>query len=963
MIDTQTDTDRDIERERLRASLKSRLFGEAVAIPRVGRYRLGLPVGEGATGTVYRAEDPDLDRPVALKLLRAPTDTTAQRRLVAEAQALARLNHPHVVTVHEVGRDEGQLFIAMEFVEGSDLGGWMKRNPPGARSHFSQVLQLMLAGADGLVAAHAAGVIHRDLKPGNMLIDAQGRLRLADFGLATSGAPQPKSHTRAQLLATAGATLGAGLTATGSVVGTPAYMAPEQFEGVTDERSDQFSFCVTFFEVLYGRRPYEGNTVTALLEAYAQGEIATPASTGVPRWAAAVLRRGLAPEASRRFATMAELRAALRRGARRARRRPWWLLGGLAVATAGTWAVTREPGVAPCAVSAERLDDAWGPARQQAMRGAIERTEIGAAPQVAERTGQILDDWAEQWATDRARNCEALRHDPHNERLAVEQECLRRAVVAVDELTDAAVSLDAAQVRLLPETALMLVDQQRCDQPVLAGSDDADDGELARAVARAHALAGLQRTTEAEKEARHAALEAERRGLPRTFARAATVLAEIERHRSQPESSRSWAERGLASAEQAGDLVLQFEAWHQLAKTARSQGNAEQASFALRRARSIVERLGDDAARRQALMWTEAMVDEDHGNYEGAMRGFEAAYRQWDGNPLTRGGILCDLGRVQETHATLAEARDSRQQCMVEFERAYGEDSPQLAVPAAMLGQTHLRLGEIEAGLRYYEQADRGFASSPGYQPTLRGGVAVMLGQIYRDLGRTEDAQAALDRAIAVLDGVDGAEANVQIARTTLAALYIDTKQYERAAVELEAVIADEPPGASKLPTAGSPRLYLAEAHAYLGHTERARRWAREARALMELPLREGTVPHADMLRVVADVYAIMGAHAEALELTEQALRVADFPAPLRAETEWIRARALAGLGRSEEAEALARRARGVLAAGGPATEDVLVRLDAWWAEQAWAEPGAEEGQSGGAAAQPPGEGQPGAPR
>jgi tRNA A-37 threonylcarbamoyl transferase component Bud32 len=206
----------------------------------IGRYVVVKAVGAGAMGSVYAAYDPDLDRRVALKLLRSRSDSEELRsRLLREAKAMARLSHPSVITVHDVGEYSNRLFIAMEFIEGGTLRDWLARNGPKWR----EALQILVRAGRGLAAAHAAGLVHRDFKPDNVLVGHDGRVRVTDFGLARGIGEddvEPPSG------ATAHDPLDATITRTGALVGTPAYMAPERFGGAAaDARADMFSFCVT----------------------------------------------------------------------------------------------------------------------------------------------------------------------------------------------------------------------------------------------------------------------------------------------------------------------------------------------------------------------------------------------------------------------------------------------------------------------------------------------------------------------------------------------------------------------------------------------------------------------------------------------------------------------------------------------------------------------------------------------
>jgi RNA polymerase sigma-70 factor (ECF subfamily) len=287
----------------------------AVLLPggRLGRYRLEQVLGAGGMGTVWLAHDTQLDRRVALKVLQSAlaTDPLARERLLREARAMAKLRHPNIITVFDAGEIDGIDFIAMELVDGEDLASWLRRAPS-----VDDVLDKLVAAGQGLAAAHAAGVVHRDFKPDNVLVARDGRVLVSDFGLArssvTSGSSPPTApiargsgsttvadHPRARRDAAHDATLPAppsgSLTDAGAVLGTPAYMSPEQASGAeVDGRADQFAFCVTAWEALGGERPTGGDL-----------------GDRVPERFAAILRRGLAPDPQARFASMDALLEAL----------------------------------------------------------------------------------------------------------------------------------------------------------------------------------------------------------------------------------------------------------------------------------------------------------------------------------------------------------------------------------------------------------------------------------------------------------------------------------------------------------------------------------------------------------------------------------------------------------------------------------------------------------------------------
>jgi serine/threonine protein kinase len=280
--------------ERTRPLDPARQSARSLDVPRIGRYLVQARLGEGAWGVVYRAHDPTLDRPVALKLVRARPDpgegsTAAEARLLHEAQALAKLNHPNVVTVYDVGTradadgEREEVFIVMELVEGPTLAAWIET----PRSPVETVRQLVAAGR-GLAAAHAAGLVHRDIKPANIVVGDDGRVRVVDFGLARP---------------TASADV------VGHVEGTPRYMSPEQHRGEpADPRSDQFAFCVTAYQILFGTPPFAASTEAELARAKAAGLVRSPPHRDdVPAELGAVLLRGLAPDPRARFSGMEEL--------------------------------------------------------------------------------------------------------------------------------------------------------------------------------------------------------------------------------------------------------------------------------------------------------------------------------------------------------------------------------------------------------------------------------------------------------------------------------------------------------------------------------------------------------------------------------------------------------------------------------------------------------------------------------
>ncbi|HTJ46610.1 MAG TPA: serine/threonine-protein kinase [Kofleriaceae bacterium] len=310
---------------------------EIAAGTRIDRYLIDRRIGAGGMGVVYAARDPDLDRQVAIKLLGPRTGSWS--RLLREGQAVARLRHPNIVAIYDVGAHASELFIAMELVDGANLREWVRARPRAWRDVCATFAQ---AGR-GLAAAHARGIVHRDFKPDNVLVGDDGRVVVTDFGLACEGGDPGDSGSALEV------------TRSGELAGTPAYMSPEQLAGGTlDARSDQFSFCVALWEALYGARPFRAETLSELRDALARGRIAEP-SAKISARVHRAMKRGLAIDPAARHPSMEALIATLEPP----RARTWIALG--AIAAIGTIAVadiTHHAPTAtidPCASVSSRL--------------------------------------------------------------------------------------------------------------------------------------------------------------------------------------------------------------------------------------------------------------------------------------------------------------------------------------------------------------------------------------------------------------------------------------------------------------------------------------------------------------------------------------------------------------------------------------------------------------------------------
>ncbi|HET9620153.1 MAG TPA: serine/threonine-protein kinase, partial [Kofleriaceae bacterium] len=348
----------------------------------MGSFVLLERLGSGGMGVVFAAFDEKLERKVAIKLVAAHgNDDHGRQRLLREAQAQARLSHPNVVTIYEVNTlPEGGLFIAMELVKGQTLREWQSDD---ARP-WADVVALYAAAGHGLAAAHRVGIVHRDFKPDNVLLGDDGRVRVADFGLAFAAEGTPAPPVSSGGGATASGRKGPVLTAAGAVVGTPGYMAPEQFAGgAVDARSDQFAFCAALYEALHRERPFADYAFAGLPSlADAPAPRRAEPDPAYPRWLWDVVMRGLAVDPAARFASMDDLLVELTRNRQRRRRRVVAALAGLTAliaAAATASAVTRQT-PAPCPLASDELTGVWDEAVRHRAEAAMLAIRTPATP-------------------------------------------------------------------------------------------------------------------------------------------------------------------------------------------------------------------------------------------------------------------------------------------------------------------------------------------------------------------------------------------------------------------------------------------------------------------------------------------------------------------------------------------------------------------------------------------------------
>lgn len=393
----------------------------------VGRYLIRGRLGEGGMGVVYEAFDPELERSVALKVLHPEVGSPSRARLMREAQAMAKLSHPNVVQIHDVGTSDNQVFIAMELVHGQTLRSWLKESERSWR----EILAMFIDAGRGLAAAHAAGLIHRDFKPENVLVGNDGRVRVADFGLAGLGEQtlSPNAPTNPQDQ-TGGNFLDAALTSPGAILGTPRYMSPEQHSGLEiTPLADQFSFCVALHEGLFGSLPFAGSTHFVLTTNVLKGRYVRPDSfRRVPRWLFQAVKRGLSVEPAKRFPDIEALLVVLEQTPRQRRRAA---AGGLAGATLFAGLLIPQFVIdEPCSSLETPIDLVWSPERRQTL------DELSSDPTHSWQAARsFVDDYTTAWSKTYRSACLEHRSQALSDHLhAKAMNCLHRSRAALDTL-------------------------------------------------------------------------------------------------------------------------------------------------------------------------------------------------------------------------------------------------------------------------------------------------------------------------------------------------------------------------------------------------------------------------------------------------------------------------------------------------------------------------------------------------
>ncbi len=731
---------------------QGRKLEQGPPVSQVGRYILLKQLGQGGMGVVYAAYDPDLDRKVALKLLRTDTQTDsedARARLLREAQALARVSHPNVIPIFDVGVWGDQVFLTMELVDGGTLHSWGKEAP---RS-WHEVLERFLAAGRGLLAAHEAGLVHRDFKPANVLVSRAGRVYVTDFGLARHVGrleqEDPLPQEAQPLLPPDHRLLASPLTEAGLVLGTPSYMSPEQFRGgEVDARSDQFSFCVALYWALYNQRAFDPERMEKFVASKLQPEHAGPTQTlepqnlptastpevpkdlilepprdsKVPAWVRQAVMRGLSLTPEARFASMKELLEALSQEQRRAKRWRWGLAAcaagvGLAVVAGGVY---RQAHL--CSNAGARMDQVWGPAAQQKLEAAFLATGRPFAKETASRVVQVLEGYAADWKRQSTEACEATR-------------------------------VRGEQPEALLVKRVVCLERRRKDMraavELLGGADAA---LVEKALDAVHSLPSLQECEDVESLSEQQQLPsdpARRADIEQLEGRLAEVKAQVDagRYPSALEVARQLEAPVLATGHLPLIAELRFHlGWlqEQLGKDAEAAELLSQAVYDAEGART--DRL------KVSILNKLLFVEDGQQHFPQATswgRLAEATIRRIGGDPVLESDVRVNEANLAVSQSHLPEARALLEQARALQDKALAPGHPKRARTTFLLGRVLLDMGERPRAVEVLEEALKQTEASVGAQHP---DMARRHGLLSLALREMKDYARALEHARATAD-------------------------------------------------------------------------------------------------------------------------------------------------------------------------------------------------------------------
>jgi tetratricopeptide (TPR) repeat protein/predicted Ser/Thr protein kinase len=755
----------DPEAEWTRAEVARRLLARTSAPSKIGRFTVVRFVGAGAMGRVFLAYDEVLDRPVAIKLLARHTEDHARQRLIREAQALAKLSHPNVVQVYEVGTHQDTPFIAMEFLRGATFRAWQDERP-----EMSAVLSAYALAGQGLAAAHEEGLVHRDFKPDNVFVEQDDdvlRVRVIDFGLALVGESSDTETTGVDDLR---------LTRSATLLGTPLYMAPEQLRGgPATAASDQFSFCVSLAEALSGAHPYDADTIEALRSAHDKPP-RLPKEVRAPAHVRSALLRGMSADPSKRFPSMGALLQQLGHDPAAGRRR-WFAATGLtAIVGALVLAAGNAEAPAPCAGAKEAFSGVWTDARRQALAtsfGALESPHAGDALQRAQTR---LDAFETRWVEQHEDACldTNVRHEQSEALMDRRMLCLDHAKRSFDVVARVLETQADAVFDRVDRVIDTLPHPDRCaDVSTLGGAALPPSAERRAGVEQAQALA---------------------------------TEAEALRVAGSPHAS----DRARKAVERADEVAYPLEQAHArlvLGQALDDEGDTSAALNALSEALEFVARTETSPLLRE-IVAARFSIELGRGELEAAAT-LEPLLTGISSSPAD----LADLAIRRGTRAMAQGNEATAAEHFREAVRLYAplQDPLQLAAAHRALGVALVRQGRFDDATHQATRAVNLLEQAFGRGHRATANERAYLADILRMAGDFEQAEQQARQAVAIMEAIRGPRhRETAEARRTLGGVLLQAGRYEEALDELQTAV-------QVLDATAGDELEAANAHGDLG--------------------------------------------------------------------------------------------------------------------------------------------------
>ena len=749
-----------------------------------GRYVVLSKLGEGGMGVVFAAYDPELDRKVAVKLVRSGLlgdSGLSGARLVREAQALAKLSHPNIVAIYDVGVVTDEVWLAMEFVSGKTLSAWLDERPRGWR----EVLDVMRPAARGLAAAHDAGLVHRDFKPDNVMIGDDTRVRVMDFGLARRAQDGELAESiddervHALYSRSGGSNLASELTHPGAISGTPSYMSPEQFTGVDAGGStDQFAYCVALWEALYGERPFAGDSWMEVSANIIDGRRREPArDRRVPAWVRPVVERGLAPSPSDRWPSMLDLLAALEHNRRRRYRRGAALAVVVALGVAGGVAGSEELAsrrvVAACDATAAEIDEVWNPDTAEAIAAALGASNKRYARASGDRVVALLGAHAQAWRDASRAACLETKRDRVLDAPSYlrQQRCLdlslSRASFLSEEFRepdDKTLLRAISAVRSLEPVAYCRDEARLARLPGQPQGRDAEVRSVREALARADSLLALGHVPDAMATAEEAFAAADALAWAPLLAESEWQRGRIHQKLGDLGAAESSLRAAYFGAAAAGADALALDAALALARVlADDRAEAEAGEDWYRHAEVLRARVADpDELYRSASLVSLAAIRDRQSRYDEAIELYTEA-RQLRQAALGAGHpevavITNNLAQVRGTAGDWKRESELYIEVLADLEAEYGPDHPQVAVALNNLATSQTRAGHHAEARVALTRALAVQEAALGADHIITVQLLVNLGNVQRSLGDSEAAERSYEGAIPVLEAQLGPE-------------------------------------------------------------------------------------------------------------------------------------------------------------------------------------------------------------